>query len=209
MTPDTVRWAVTFLVPVGLIWLGTCWIRRRSVKIYWRMVMTPMCLIASAGIVSWDEGTWQCLVCAAMEHRLTYFGWILEKGPPEAAPKEEDPAPFERWYQREIRVPHTHDWVPVGCHARSSAFKYGVACSEYPRHTYYRALPLLPDQKVAASMIERVLHATHEERCDLLLQVNGYLDPSPFTAVADGTPMATDEFDRAYSVWRADHPDWH
>jgi hypothetical protein len=202
------RWAILVLLPVGLVWLGTCWIRSRSAKNYSRVLITPMCLLAFAGVNSWDEGKWQCRVCGAMEHRLTYFGWVLEKGPPTNVPEEEDSSPFERWFRSEIRVPHSHDWVPVGCHRRSSALKSEVACSEYPRHIYYRALPSLPDPKVAASMIGRVLHATHEQRRELLLQVNGGLRPNPFTEIADGHPMTTEEFDRAYSDWLVEHPDW-
>ncbi len=205
---DVLRWAILVLFPVGLVWLGTCWIRRRSARIGLRALIAPTCVIAFAGISSWDEGTWQCLVCGAMEQRVTYVGLVLEKSPPNGVPEDEDCRAFERWYDSEIRTPHPHDWVPVGCHARSSVIRSGVACSEYPRSTYYHALPRLPNPKLAASMIERILRASHEERCALMLQLNSNLAASPFTAIAEGKLMTMEEFDRAHSVWLAEHPDW-
>jgi hypothetical protein len=172
MAPGWIRamqWMIVILLPIGFVWPGTCWIRRRSARICSRLCFTPLCFVAFSVVARVDAGKWQCLVCGAMEERVICFGWALENGPPESVSDSEDSRPFERWYKSAVGTPHEHDWVRVGCHQRSNILSGGVACAEYPYSGYFHTLPSL-DPKLAAATVERTLHATHQERRELLLR---------------------------------------
>jgi hypothetical protein len=211
---QTLGWVGGAGVPILGVWWGTRWIPKRWARIYARIVLAPAFVFVLfhplgeriGGSVS--EGEWQCLVCGAMEQRLTYFGWTLKTEAPKDVWEEGDSRPFERWYEREIRTPHEHDWVPVGCHESRTAFGGGIGCCKYPHHVYFRALPSLPNPALAASMVNRILHADEDGRLALLHSIGGLPSTDPFAAIAEGDPMTREEFDRAFEAWLVIHPDW-
>jgi hypothetical protein len=197
---------------IALLWFASSWIRKRWARILaCTVVALPTWVVICVPIVAWvlrpmEEGRWCCVVCGATEQRLVYGSWILWTGASRDLEAARDGERFEEWFHRTIRAPHEHDWIHAGCHYHPATAMVGCAL-DYGQ-TYFRTLPTLPDQEVAAWMLNRMLRASPSRRSDLIRHLGRCETEDLFQQLADGTRMSREEFDEAFARWRQDHPEW-
>jgi hypothetical protein len=205
-------WIIGLGLPFFVVWLGTRWIPKHWARIYARVVITPALWYVVTNPLMWfvadplGEGDWRCFVCGAVEHRVEYRRWVLQRGPVSPSRKDELGSPaFRLWYDREIGKPHEHDWMPIGCHYSAAG---RVSCSESPGWPFYEVLPRLPDPKVAEALVDRLQRADHEERWRMIRDFEWSQSDSPFHSIMDGRVMTREAFDVAYASWLSGHPAW-
>ena len=182
-------------VPATLVVrLCTRWMPRGAVQTLVRLVLvTPIAvgcgLVApTAFSLAWDEGRWQCLVCAKEEHQSSFSGLVYSRS---SLP----PTEFESWYLRAVGRDHEHDWWAVGCHR----FRSGIACHfGAPGSSFFRRLPKLSDQRVAVALATRLVEADESDREAMLIA----------TDRADGPFDTREGFEAAFPAWLDRHPEW-
>lgn len=209
---QVLSWAVAIGIPLFGVWLATRWTLKRWNRIDSRVVLVPVLwLLIGVPLLfaigdPLEEGNWRCLVCNAIEHRVTYRGWILHRERRHDVEETLDTRAFEAWYDREIGIAHEHDWNPIGCHRHPASGSVG--CYISTGQAYFAAIPVLPDPAIARTMVDRALRAAPEDRRRMIYDVRLDWPEELFNSIARGATMSREEFDRSYTSWLADHAAW-
>jgi len=184
LQPAWERWLVGALALVGGLWLVgvlACWFLSRM-----------------------SEGTWFCPVCGALEERLTYFGFTVERWPPDRSRGSEQARRYARWFSATVPLAHAHGWTPVGCHGSFSR----VTCSlTVDASVFHVAVPLVPDADVARGLVLRLASADLVQRQAMLADLQRSED-GPLLRLASGDAISREVFDQEHTVWLTEHPHW-
>jgi hypothetical protein len=184
----------------------------REARFSYRLALAPLAGLLIGGTLLFaigrplEEGNWRCLVCNAIEHRVTYRGWTLHRERRHDVEEIPDTRAFEGWYDREIGAAHKHDWNPIGCHWHPTSGLVG--CHLSTGQPYFAAIPILPDPAIAKSMVERALRAAPEDRRRMIYDVGLDWPNELFNSIARGASMSIGEFDESYARWLVRHPAW-
>jgi|GEM_PF-1864680 len=110
-----------------------------------------------------EKGTTVCMICASTRDETLFIGIPIHTEP--AVPREEVLEAYNRWFEDELAVPHSHSRRPIGCWSVGWS---GVACSTFWGESFYGVVPGLPDQEVARRLAKRMLDSPRREQLEIL-----------------------------------------
>jgi hypothetical protein len=104
----------------AVLWLAVGGIRKRWARFLACLVLTiPIWFALATPLIrggEWklSDGRWCCIVCGALERRITYGDATLWTYSARESEVTEESRRFADWYWRTVRLSHSHDWMPVG-----------------------------------------------------------------------------------------------
>jgi hypothetical protein len=135
---------------------------------------------------------------------LTYFGFTVDRGPPEPNRETEQADRYARWFSETVPLAHAHGWLRVGCHG---SFSRATLYLRVDASVFHVAVPLVPDAKVAQGLVLHLASADLVRR-DAMLADLQRSEEGPLWRLAVGETVSRDDFHEEYAAWLAEHPLW-
>jgi len=155
-------------------------------------------------------GPFRCEICGRVERRQSVFGIPVFKkarttGWAEAGAK------FAEWRQRELGDDHDHDWSQAGC-LYTGRWTVSCAMQERMGETFYRVVPVLPDEAHAHSLANRLRTLPRDRRRELLRDFGRTGEEECRVKTGELPALTTYAMEREwvtlYPEWLACHPQW-